>query len=396
MMTLTRADGNLVKAIGNVKQEVYGLHPLFGFISASSAKARHTQRKKEGYLISNADWRFSFQIENNNGRYKLSNCMNCIVKELSENNWLIKASHDEFYFSPNPGKLALDDAFEIDKADSYLTKILMAVLILMGFLAYRGIHELPKEEEIIKTETPITVTIIKPAQTVQLKNDVSQNIETKPLDSKEVSKRAVQKNLGFLGMVGKNNLKDAVGGLPTNLKQVTAGAGAGGDAGSGGEVLTGLGKGLRKTTVGNTGVAGLGGVGTKGAGGGAGGYGNTMVASGDGAGISAIAVSNQVAMEGGLDRYVINATIAKYLSQVRRCYEDQLKYNPNLEGQVHVNFEIAGTGMLNFSRVTRSTLGDTTVEKCITTKMMSWKFPEPKGGVNVNVNYPFLLRPVGK
>ena len=186
------------------------------------------------------------------------------------------------------------------------------------------------------------------------------------------------------------------GGVPQKLAKATAGAGKGGDAGSGGEVLTGLGKGLKKITVGNTGVAGLGGIGTKGAGGGKGGYGNTMVASGEGIGITGISVSsNDMVLDGGLSRYAINATIAKYLSQVRRCYENGLNKKPDLEGLVTVAFEIGGSGMLNYSNVHKSSLRDTVVEKCITTKMMSWKFPKPKGGVNVKVNYPFMLRPVG-
>ena len=50
---------------------------------------------------------------------------------------------------------------------------------------------------------------------------------------------------------------------------------------------------------------------------------------------------------------------------------------------------------LNYSRVGSSTLGNSGVEGCIATRMMSWKFPKPLGGVNVKVKYPFLLRPVG-
>ena len=39
--------------------------------------------------------------------------------------------------------------------------------------------------------------------------------------------------------------------------------------------------------------------------------------------------------------------------------------------------------------------GNKKVEKCITTKMMGWQFPIPKGQTAVNVNYPFMLRPMG-
>jgi hypothetical protein len=153
---------------------------------------------------------------------------------------------------------------------------------------------------------------------------------------------------------------------------------------------------VRATTVGNSGVQGLGGVGTKGIGGGGGGYGDVAIASGVGRGISAVAVSQGVGVDGGLDRHVIQATIAKYLSQVRACYEDRLRVNPGLEGTLTMDFEIGPSGRLNFSKVKSSTVGDPAVGNCVSAKMMGWEFPKPRGGVNVKVNYPFALRPVGR
>ena len=208
-------------------------------------------------------------------------------------------------------------------------------------------------------------------------------------------KRAVPQELGFLGLVGKKDLSKAVGGAQLDLK-ASAGAGKGGSEGSGGEVLSGLGKGVRATTVGNSGVEGLGGVGTKGKGGGLGGYGDVAIASGEGRGVSGIAVSQGVGVDGGLDRHVIQATIAKYLSQVRACYEDRLRVKPGLEGTLNMDFQIGPSGRLNFSKVKSSSVGDEQVGSCVAQKMMGWEFPKPRGGVNVNVNYPFALRPVGR
>jgi TonB family protein len=107
-----------------------------------------------------------------------------------------------------------------------------------------------------------------------------------------------------------------------------------------------------------------------------------------------MALSQDMVLEGGLDRSVIQATIAKYLSQVRACYEQGLARNAGLSGQVTVAFEIGAQGNLNSSKVARSSLGDAGVEGCITQRMMSWIFPKPLGGVNVKVSYPFLLKPV--
>ena len=90
-------------------------------------------------------------------------------------------------------------------------------------------------------------------------------------------------------------------------------------------------------------------------------------------------------LEGGISRYAINATIAKYLNQVRRCYEAQLKYNPNLQGIVQMSFEINPKGRLNYSKVSKTTLNNKKTEDCISSKMMGWQFPRPKGNVNQRV-----------
>jgi hypothetical protein len=209
--------------------------------------------------------------------------------------------------------------------------------------------------------------------------------------------------MGFLGLLGKKDLSKAIGGVPSAMNNAAPGAGIQGDKGTGGEMLVGLGEGVKRTTVGNTGLKGLGGVGGgKGAGGGAGGYGDTLASSGTGAGtglgngraLTSLPLSQDIVLEGGLDKAVIQATIAKYLNQVRACYEEGLQRNPALVGQVTMAFEINGTGMLNYSNVAKTSLGDAGVPQCISKKMMTWQFPKPVGGVNVKVTYPFLLRPV--
>jgi hypothetical protein len=325
----------------------------------------------------------------------------CSALQLDDG-WLLETPNGKFKLIQ--GGQASIDTLLTDQADKApwmerLPEVFFALLFLLIPLVYflQGSPEKEALEE--KVIEPITVTIIKKVKTVNVQQNVNPNIKVKPLTKAEVSKRAVNRNLGFLGMVGSKNLKDAVGGVPTKLEKATAGAGPGGDAGSGGEVLTNLGKGLKKTTVGNTGVAGLGGkLVTKGtSGGGKGGYGNTRVASGSGKGISAIAVSSSdVVLEGGISRYAINATIAKYLNQVRRCYETQLKTKPTIQGLVQMSFEIGASGMLNFANVSRTSLKDKPTEQCIVNKMMTWQFPKPKGGVKVPVKYPFMLRPVGQ
>jgi TonB family protein len=120
-----------------------------------------------------------------------------------------------------------------------------------------------------------------------------------------------------------------------------------------------------------------------------------MVGSGEGRALSSLAASQDLILEGGLDRAVIQATIAKYLSQVRACYEQGLAEKPGIQGTVSMSFQVGPAGQLDFAKVAKSSLGHEGVERCISKQMMGWKFPKPLGGVAVQVQYPFLLRPVG-
>lgn len=400
MISIQSESGELIKVLSNVMEGDFGFHRSFGFISKARAEQRVQARKRNQYDYTNDEWLCSFNIKGDGKKgFALQSLTGCEAIKL-DNGWSIKTPQGTFALVDNMGGTIAPLLEEHPDQNEWLNKALILVFLLTFLLIpfiylmnQEPIEEVKEEEKIIE---PITVQIVKQVQTVKIENTVNPKIDVKPIDKAEVSKRAVQRNLGFLGMVGSKDLSKVTGGVPQELKQATAGAGPGGDAGSGGEVLTGLGKGLKKTTVGNTGVQGLGGIGTKGAGGGKGGYGNTLVASGEGTGISAIAVSsNDLVLEGGISRYAINATIAKYLNQVRRCYETELKNDPNLQGLVEMNFEINATGRLNYSNVSKTTLNSPPVETCISKRMMDWQFPKPKGGVNVNVKYPFMLRPVG-
>ena len=399
MITVETMDGDLVKVFRNSDKMSLGFHKLFGLISEDQADKRMSARKRVGFEFNDNHWDCKFSVEQENNAFKFKDLSGCKILKETDHAWKLLTDKGSFKITNSAGQI-LEDSLILEQDENSwmgrMTEIIMfAIFLIIPIIMFLMPGEEIIEEEKKEEKKKITVTVVKQHKAVNI-SQKSKAIKVKPLTKAQKSKRAVQRNLGFLGLVGSKTLTKAVGGVPQKLEKATAGAGKGGDAGSGGEVLTGLGKGLKKTTVGNTGVAGLGGVGTKGAGGGAGGYGNTRVASGEGAGVSAISVaSNDLVLDGGLSRYAINATIAKYLSQVRRCYENQLNKEPGLEGLVTVSFQINGSGMLNYSKVKNTTLKSPVVEKCITTKMMSWKFPKPKGGVNVNINYPFMLRPVG-
>lgn len=399
MIAIESASGELIKILKLDKESVFGFHKLFGPITSDNAARRVVQKQKEGVDFLANEWLCKFKVKLKGNSLSVSDLEGCSAKAIDNNCWELSSNMGDYKITNIPsaviGNYAGNSTDEFktgvfDKTAKVITGIMLLSIPLL--FIFKGEEELVDEKKVLEA---ITVKVVKPVNTVKI-SKANKDLKIKPLTKNQKSKRAVKRNLGFLDLVGTKSASKVNGGLPTKLAKATAGAGASGDAGSGGEVLTGLGKGLKKITVGNTGVAGLGGVGTKGAGGGQGGYGNTRVASGEGVGVSGISVgSNDIVLDGGLSRYAINATIAKYISQVQRCYEDQLNRTPGIEGVVNVAFEIGGNGMLNYSRIKKSSLGSKTVERCITTKMMKWKFPKTKGGVNHKVTYPFVLRPSG-
>lgn len=98
---------------------------------------------------------------------------------------------------------------------------------------------------------------------------------------------------------------------------------------------------------------------------------------------------------GGLDRDQIAKVIRRHESEIKYCYESALSQAPDLKGKVAVMFTIDPAGAVADAQVAESTLGSSAAEQCIVNRIRRWKFPEPRGGGVVSVNFPWLFRPAG-
>lgn len=105
-----------------------------------------------------------------------------------------------------------------------------------------------------------------------------------------------------------------------------------------------------------------------------------------------ILVRDRAVVMGALDRSVIDAYIRRNLAKVLWCYENGLKKNPGIAGRVVINFVISANGDVVSSKVQKTTLGNAEIENCIAEHIKKIKFPKPKGGGIVIVNYPFVLK----
>jgi hypothetical protein len=147
------------------------------------------------------------------------------------------------------------------------------------------------------------------------------------------------------------------------------------------------------------GTAGEGGYGTKDKGKiGAGGVGHEGLGNGGklgaGSGVFVLPVVDDALVEGGLDQEQVEQIVARNKGQIAYCYEIGLQRNSNLRGRVNAHFEIGPSGRVAVSKIASSSIKSSIVEDCIANKIKNWKFPSPVGGVQVSVNYPFLLQRV--
>jgi TonB family protein len=69
---------------------------------------------------------------------------------------------------------------------------------------------------------------------------------------------------------------------------------------------------------------------------------------------------------------------------------------PDLEGKLAIAFTIGNIGSVLSSRVLQSSMDDPRLGDCVLAKLASWKFPKPKGGIEVPVTYPFVFKSLGK
>lgn len=401
MITVESGQGRKLKNL-SFSDESFAFHKRFGFVPEAKLGERSARRRRHG-LKANEDGEtlFRFRLEPANEGFSVEAVANCEAKPAADHvSWDLLTSYGKFTLVPaaRGQTLTVVPTDSHEGKDSSIAKYALIAMLLLSSLFLFGPRGTPQEAAVEVLPPPVQVTVVPEVQkAVKVPSVVTPPEFKDPRLQDTKTQRAISQKLGFLGLLGKKNLTKALGGAVTSIKDASPGAGPGGKGGSGGEFLVGLGQGVHRATVGNTGVAGLGGVRTKngGAGGGAGGYGNSMIGSGEGRALSTVVASQDMVIEGGLDRAVVAATIAKYLSQVRACYEEQLQGNPGLSGQVMMHWVINGTGDVASANVARSTLGNAKVESCITTRLKTWKFPQPVGGVNVPVNYPFNLRPVG-
>lgn len=174
------------------------------------------------------------------------------------------------------------------------------------------------------------------------------------------------------------------------LDAALLGVGGGGirsGRGSGGSGLQGSGTGGGGTAV------GVGGLGSKGFGGGAHGDGTGSI---PGKGEFAIGTETaEIIIVGGISRDEIERVVNAHRNEIQFCYQRELQRNPGLSGKVLLQWSIGEGGKVGVVRKKENTTGSVALENCVRDKLSRWIFPNPPGGTDVTVDWPWTFKPQG-
>ncbi|MBP9707698.1 MAG: AgmX/PglI C-terminal domain-containing protein [Oligoflexales bacterium] len=208
-------------------------------------------------------------------------------------------------------------------------------------------------------------------------------------------------NLDKLGTgVGKVLSKDGAGALYTKFSSSAGGAGGGMGSASKTYGLGGVGSGSSLGIAGSAGAInnfGSGAGGLLSGQGGKGGLGGDGLGKGFGGqrGRAGVEVPpGDPMVSGGLTAQEVAQVIKTHLNEIRHCYERLLQRSPNSSGKITVNFVIAASGLVSTVNIQDSSISDAPMKGCVNGVIRRWKFPQPRGGQPVNVNYPFVFNPV--
>lgn len=96
-------------------------------------------------------------------------------------------------------------------------------------------------------------------------------------------------------------------------------------------------------------------------------------------------------VNGFLSREEIERVVRRHSRGFRYCYERELQDDPELAGQITVNWTIDLDGTVSRSSIEENTMDNRNVESCVLREVRRMRFPEPDGGMVV-VRYPFTFR----
>ena len=97
----------------------------------------------------------------------------------------------------------------------------------------------------------------------------------------------------------------------------------------------------------------------------------------------------------GLTHDEVGAVIQGHMDEIRYCYEHAKVHSAYVDGKIQTFFTINSSGSVVTEKTLSSTVSSSILEDCVLRKLKAWRFPRPRGGVQVDVSYPFVFRTIG-
>lgn len=207
------------------------------------------------------------------------------------------------------------------------------------------------------------------------------------------SKKPDPTKVGLLGVLGtkgaQKDLKDTYTGLGDLQGLADKASGFSGSktkrpgSGIGTNLRGSVGLGKGKSTIGNTTVS------TKGKGTGQYGYGTGSI--GDKSSVEISVGGEEASFSGNIDRNAIYRVIQAHKREIRVCYEKELSRDRKLYGKLVLQWDIIERGRVRSPKVVSNTLGNERVGRCVISRLITWKFPDPPPQQAAQVVFPFVF-----
>jgi hypothetical protein len=90
----------------------------------------------------------------------------------------------------------------------------------------------------------------------------------------------------------------------------------------------------------------------------------------------------------------ILSVFRRHVGKVRKCYDELVKRKPGAGGEAAITVRVGADGRVLRTNFRRYTLGDAKAKTCLADQVKTWRFPKPRSGAPVTVNYPpFVFNP---
>lgn len=98
----------------------------------------------------------------------------------------------------------------------------------------------------------------------------------------------------------------------------------------------------------------------------------------------------------GLTKEEVDNVVKAHIREIQRCQTLASEGSRGVEGKVAVDFVITSAGSVTGAKVGSSSVSNELLNECLVSRVKTWRFPKPVGGVNVKISYPFFFRVLGR